>query len=173
MPALTAAQPQTALTWEELCTNPQYAFLDDLPFKIETNEWGQLVMSPTYQRHGFYQVEIAARLRELLPEGTVVTESAVRTRKGAKVADVAWYSAPRWAEVKDTFDAPIAPEICVEVRSASNTSGEMEEKCALYLDTGAEEVWVCDLQGEVQFFTREGEVKRSARVSDFPQKIEA
>ena len=42
MPDLSK-QPRRTLTWEELCRDPN---LHDLPFKIETNDRGQIVMSP-------------------------------------------------------------------------------------------------------------------------------
>jgi hypothetical protein len=47
------------MTWQAICDNP---FLRDLPFKIETNEWGQIVTSPASNRHGWLQVEIARLL---------------------------------------------------------------------------------------------------------------
>jgi len=33
--------------------------LSNLPYKIELNEYGQIVMSPASNQHGFLQVEIA------------------------------------------------------------------------------------------------------------------
>ncbi len=37
--------------------------LSNLPYKIELNEYGQIVMSPASNQHGFLQVEIAFFLR--------------------------------------------------------------------------------------------------------------
>ena len=156
------------LTWEEVCAFPQ---LDDLPFKIETNEWGQIVMSPTRLQHGGFQAEIAFLIRQLLPEGKVITEAAIKTSKGAKVADVAWFSATRWEQVKDEFDASIAPEVCVEIISPSNADAEIEQKKRLYFEAGATEVWTCDAEGIVQFFQPEKALKASAMVPGFPKKI--
>ncbi len=165
-------EQQAGLSWETLCTDPRYAFLDDLPFKVETNEWGQIVMSPTYLRHGLFQVRIAELLGAHLPEGQATVEASVQTQKGVKVADVAWFSATRWAEVRDAFATPVAPEICVEVRSASNTADEMDQKRDLYFAAGADEVWICDIDGRVHFFDREGERERSVRAPRFPERIE-
>lgn len=36
------------MRWEEVCKHKQ---LQDLPFKIELNEWGQIVMNPVKIKH--------------------------------------------------------------------------------------------------------------------------
>ena len=155
------------LTWEALCRDPS---LQDLPYKIETNERGQIVMSPTFQSHGAYQADISGRLRE--HGGRVVSECAIRTSGGTKVADVGWYTVGRWDKVKEAFDSPIAPQICVEVVSPTNTAEELSEKVQLYFDAGAEEVWLCEEEGDMQFFTPEGQQSTSVRMPAFPAKIE-
>lgn len=43
------------MRWEEVCEHKQ---LQDLPFKIELNKWGQIVMSPVKIKHSFYQGRI-------------------------------------------------------------------------------------------------------------------
>jgi Uma2 family endonuclease len=170
--AATTEQP--GLSWETLCTDPRYAFLSDLPFKIETNEWGQIVMSPTYQRHGRLQFLIARLIEDLIPDdGESMVECAVETTRGVKEADAAWFSAARRAQTREDYAASIAPELCVEVLSKFDAWGEVEEKVGLYLEAGAEEVWICDLDGRMHFFDAEGERKRSARVPDFPARVEA
>ncbi len=171
MPITVEAPPPVALTWETLCTDPRFAFLNDLPFKVETNEWSQVVMSPTFQRHGFLQVQVALLLDKLTSGGAVVTESAVRTAKGVKVPDVAWYDAARWAQVKDAYDAPIAPNVCVEVLSPTNHPAEIEEKRRLYFEAGAMEVWTCEESGRLRFFDRDAERARSALIPGFPTRI--
>ena len=92
-----AEYPRKPLTWEALCKDPN---LHDLPYKIETNDRGQIVMSPVFAEHSFYQSELVERLADLLPEGRTAVEFAVRTAKGTKVADVAWLSAPRAERAK-------------------------------------------------------------------------
>lgn len=163
---------QTGLSWQDLCENPCFAFLNDLPFKVETNRWGQIVMSPTRFRHGQLQFEIGHRLRQELG-GVVVMECAVQTEAGVKVADVGWFTAERAARVRDAFAVSVAPEITVEVLSPWNARGEIEEKIGLYLDAGAEEVWICGVDGRMSFFDRDGARERSARVPDFPRRIES
>ena len=157
------------LTWEEVCAFPG---LDDLPFKIETNEWGQIVMSPTWLKHGFFQAQIALRLEKLLEGGSIITEAGIRTTKGTKVADVAWFSAERWEQVKDDYDATVAAEICVEVLSPGNAPGEIEQKKGLYFEAGADEVWLCQADGTMQFFDAKGALNASKRAPTFPNKME-
>lgn len=38
------------MRWEEVCEHQQ---LQDLPFKIELNKWGQIIMSPVKIKHSF------------------------------------------------------------------------------------------------------------------------
>lgn len=40
------------MNWQEVCADKN---LQDLPFKIELNHWGQIVMSPTKNKHSVYQ----------------------------------------------------------------------------------------------------------------------
>ena len=43
-------------------------------------------------------------------------------------------------------------EVCIEVLSPSNTQSEMDEKRGLYFARGANEVWLCDEQGNLSFY---------------------
>lgn len=157
------------MTWKELADDPN---LQDLPYKIETNEWGQIVMTPTRAKHGSYQSRIVRLLDNLLSQpGEIVVECAIQTSKGTKVADVAWFSIARWQLVEDEYDVSIAPEICIEVLSPGNTGGEIKSKRALYFGAGAIEVWVCDSQGQMRFYDRSGEHKQSQLVPNFPKTI--
>jgi len=65
----------------------------------------------------------------------------------------------------------MASEICVEVISPGNTKGEMAEKRELYLAKGAKEVWFCDENGEMEFFTYDGRLSASKICPDFPINI--
>ena len=51
---------------------------------------------------------------------------------------------------------PAAPEICVEVRSPSNTDAEMAFKTQLFLNAGAVEVWIVADDGGWQVFDAQG-----------------
>jgi len=164
-----AAPPDTGWSWDRICRDPRF---HDLPYKVETNARGQIVMSPTTQYHGNLQHRIGRLIDRALDSGAIVVESAIATTDGTKVADVAWYSDERWERVRDALDAPIAPEIAVEVYSPSNTEKKLVEKRNLYLEAGAEEVWTCDLKGHVRFYNENGALDHSTRVPSFQRRIE-
>ena len=157
------------MTWEQVLTNP---FLQNLPFKIELNEWGQIVMNPVKLNHSVYQGEIISLLRSLNPYGKVLAECAVWTSKGTKVADVAWFSDELWKSQKGKTEALVAPELCVEVASMSNTQGEMAWKRKLYFQQGAQEFWFCDSYGDITFYNTEEPLKNSLLFPAFPNKVE-
>ena len=77
------------MNWQDVLEHPS---LQDLPFKIELNEWGQIVMSPTSNKHSNVQAELGQLLKQSLPEGRIFTECSIDTPRGVKVADVAWAS---------------------------------------------------------------------------------
>ena len=158
------------MNWQEIC---EHQSLKNLPFKIESNEYGQIIMSPVKLYHSGFQGDIAFLLRTLLGTGKTLPECAIRTSKGTKVADVAWFSTPLWEKMKTEAEALISPEICVEVVSASNTQKEMFEKRALYFEAGAKEVWLCNENGEMRFFNPQHELIHSELVVEFPLKIES
>jgi Uma2 family endonuclease len=128
-------------------------------------------MSPVKIRHSFYQGRIQRLLESLLNSGEVMPECAIDTSDGVKVADVVWCSAQRFDLIQDQVSASIAPEICIEVKSAGNTSDEMEFKKKLYFDAQATEVWICDEQGQITFCNRQGELSQSLLVPNFPNQI--
>jgi Uma2 family endonuclease len=64
----------------------------------------------------------------------------------------------------------LAPEICIEVLSASNTVDEMKAKRRLYREAGADEVWIVEQDGRVRFFEDE-EVEQSAIAPSFPHLV--
>lgn len=76
------------MNWQEVCENKQ---LQDLPFKIELNRWGQVVMGLAKPKHSFYQGRIQSLLELSLKIGVAVPELAVQTADGVKVVDFAWF----------------------------------------------------------------------------------
>ncbi len=157
------------MNWQEVCEHPS---LQDLPFKIELNEDGKVLMTPVKIYHAALQGELEFLLRSLLRDGRTLPECAVQTKKGVRVADVVWASEAVFAQIKHETVCSVCPEICIEVVSASNTAEEMREKRKLYFEQGAKEVWLCSEQGEMRFFTARGEVAASLLVPDFPRRIE-
>jgi len=160
------------LTWDEICADPA---LQDLPYKIETNHYGQIVMSPAKGWHSERQYLIQQLLGELLPAGKPLPEAPVATAGGVKVADVGWFSKERLAPVRRESAYSIAPEICVEVLSDSNSAAELTEKAALYFATGADEFWTCDDAGGMLFYLKANPgqaVAASQRCPAFPSKLD-
>lgn len=157
------------MNWQQVCEHPD---LKDLPFRIELNETGQIIMSPVSIMHSLYSGEIGQLLISILKKGKILSECAIKTRKGTKVADVAWVSPERLKIIRHESDASVAPEICVEVLSESDTDSEMRTKRRLYFENGALEVWICDLNGCMRFYNADRELETSELVPDFPEKIE-
>ena len=160
-----------ALSWEEVCAIP---WLKDIPAKIETNRHGKIMMSPASNWHSSFEYEAAKHLDKLLPGGRVMVECAIETTNGTRVADAAWMSRARWEPHRRAVSLPVAPEICVEVLSPSNSREEMLEKVQLYCAAGASEVWLCDETGRMEFFVKgtADSVPASVMCPAFPAKLE-
>lgn len=156
------------MTWAELCDNPKF---QDLPFKIELNRAGQIIMSPTKNSHGYYASKIAQLLKKLMVTGETFVELAIETEDSTKVADAAWASDKTFKIIRDEVSCSIAPEICVEVRSPGNSNAEIDFKRDLYLKAGAKEYWVCDLAGRIEFFDSTGPIPASVLCPQFPQNL--
>ncbi len=139
--------------WAEVVNDPS---LHDLPYKIEVNETGKIEMSPATNRHGILQLAIGEALSHALPDGTALVECSVMTSTGIRVADVAWISHTRAAGQPDDGPYLIAPEICVEIVSPSNSKSEIDQKTQAYLEAGATEVWVVELSGGMGIFAPSG-----------------
>jgi len=150
------------------------ATLKDLPYKIELNRYGQIIMTPHWPIHSEIQSILQEELSHRLTGGRAVQEYAIQTSSGIRVADVVWRSDERWRTIRSAgvAPAPIAPEICIEVQSRSNTDEEMAEKRTLYFEAGALEFWLCSESGQLRFFDPDGEHPRSGLVPSFPVRIE-
>ena len=147
------------MEWSEVIDNP---LLKDLPFKIELNRFGKLLMSPTSNKHGIAQSRIGALLTNKHPNGVTISECSIQTPEGTKVADVAWASNAFIEEWGTVTPFPRAPELCVEIVSPSNSREEMQIKTALYLEAGAEEVWIVYIDSHMEIFTAAGPVNNTA-----------
>ncbi len=156
------------MEWSEVIDNP---LLQNLPFKIELNKFGKLLMSPASNSHGRFQGRIAGALYQRQPEGEVITECSIQTSDGVKVADVAWASTAFIAEFGYATPYPKAPELCVEIVSPSNAKAEIAEKVELYLAKGAQEVWVVYENNRMEMFTHVGAIEQSTFAPDIRAKI--
>jgi Uma2 family endonuclease len=156
--------------WARVLRDPQ---LRDLPYKVETNAVGQIVLSPHTPYHSLLQSQIYDALKNHVDRsGRPTTEFAVATEDGVKVPDVVWLSQNRFGQVPRDADAsPVMPEICIEVLSESNTEAEITEKRRLYFREGAQEVWTCDEDGSMTFYNANGQRDASALAPSFPSSV--
>ncbi len=114
-----------AVKWREVVDNP---FFRDIPYKVELNKFGQILMSPASNRHGILQNKVARGIEHNKRSGVVIIECSILTSEGVRVADVAWASDEFMAEFGETTPYLKAPEICVEIKSPANSKAEMAEK---------------------------------------------
>jgi Uma2 family endonuclease len=150
LPDLVSQTRFNVARWTEILADP---FLAKLPYRIETDQHGHILMSPPpAPLHGRRQMNIGILLHQLLPHGQIVSECPLSTAGGVKAVDVAWVAPERSENIDDLTVFERAPDICIEILSPSNSASEIDEKCALYFDAGAVEVWVCDLDGSITFF---------------------
>jgi len=156
------------MNWQELCDSK--AFID-LPFKVETNQWGKIEMSPASNEHGLYQVLIIEWLIRLAQQGKPLAECSIQTTQGVKVADVAWASYDFFRRNKLQNPYPQSPEVIIEILSPSNSRAEMNKKKRLYFAKGAQEFWLCDKDGKLLFFNPQGQMPESQIIQGFPQRI--
>lgn len=159
--------------WAKILQDPDLA---KLPYRIETDPHGQIILSPPpAPRHGSRQSFIASLLHQWNPGGKVITECPILTSGGVKAADVAWCSKDRWATLDTEVCLSRAPEICVEILSPSNTTSEIDEKLHLYAEAGAHEIWICEIEGIMRFFGGKNlkqPMPHSRRCPEFPLAIE-
>jgi len=136
--------------------------LEDLPYKIELNQWGNIEMSPATNKHSIVQSELVDLLNKKLPYGRAIVEFSIQIDKEVKVPDVVWCSKNFLKQHIKEDPCSVAPEICIEVISPSNSFAEMKRKMALYFKAGAKEVWLVDFNGKARFFNQHDEIKKSA-----------
>ena len=149
------ATPEALLhRWEEMQRD---ASLQDLPYKIELNSWGKVEMSPASVRHGQLQAAVVEELKLKLRDGVSIVECPILTDIGIRVPDIAWASAGFMRQHGAASPLPRAPEICVEVISASNVAAEITEKTRAYLAAGALEVWLVAENGSIRYIDASGE----------------
>ena len=143
--------------------------LQDLPYKIELDEYGRIVMSPATNRHSELQGDLYFLLRRALAgQGKPLVECSIETTKGVKVADVAWRSHQFLNQYGSATPYPHAPELCVEIVSPSNRRPELREKIALYLAAGAREVWIVAEDRQIEIYGPNGRLNRSQFIDPIP-----
>ena len=109
---------------------------------------------------------------KLMPDGQAVTECPLSTLDRVKAIDVAWISRAREENASEPVVLERAPEICVEIISPSHRASEIEEKRVLYFEAGAQEVWICNLNGQLTFYlASRQQVNVSGLCPDFPKEL--
>ncbi len=157
------------MNWQAICENPIFK---DLQFKVETNKWGKIELSPASNEHGIYQAMLIEWLIKLGENGRPISECGIQTTQGVKVADVAWGSYTFFNKNKRQNPYQESPEIVIEILSPSNSKLEMLEKKELYFANGAKEFWLIDSNGRVSFYNRYEELTESCLILNFPKLIE-
>jgi Uma2 family endonuclease len=147
------------MQWSDVINDPS---LHNLPYKIELDALGRIVMSPASNRHGIQQAKLVQLLSRTFAEGEIATECSIGTHAGVKVADVVWMSAGFLRQHGDTTPYPQAPELCIEILSPSNSPIAIQDKIRLYLGYGAQEVWTLDECGQISLYGAEGQRQHSA-----------
>jgi Uma2 family endonuclease len=161
--------------WQQVCQDKALA---DLPYKIELDRYGKIIISPAHKRHSKLQSQIMRQLMRSMAGGDVLPECAVDTAEGTKVPDVAWISDERWASLNpNDASCSLAPEICIEILSPTNIAAEMlgtqqrPGKRELYFQAGCKEFWMCDEAGHILFYAASGQIPRSQLCPSFPDKV--
>lgn len=113
---------------------------------------GEVVtMSAVGLQHGEVELQIGHLLKLYLKGknlGRAVVESGVRTEEApdtVRAPDVSYWSYERVPRASTEKPYPRErADLCVEIRSASNTRRSLREKAAEYLAAGVRMVWVVD-----------------------------
>ncbi|MDR3567435.1 MAG: hypothetical protein P4L43_05335 [Syntrophobacteraceae bacterium] len=77
------------MEWHEVVEHPS---LQDLPFKIETNADGYIMMVAAKNSHRLFRMHIASWFEQHGEIKKAIQECNVETSDGTKIADVAWGS---------------------------------------------------------------------------------
>ena len=154
------------MQWSDVLADPT---LRDLPFKIELNAWGMIEMSPASTWHGRRQTRVIQYLTRRLTSGEIITEPAIQTAIGVRVPDVGWGSADFIKSQANDSPLQLAPELCVEVLSDSNSDAEMAAKRAAYFAAGAQEVWLVADDSTIVVYTKDGLQPSSVIVAEVPK----
>lgn len=157
------------MNWQAICDHPS---LKDIPFKVETNQWGNIELSPASNEHGIYQAMLIEWLVKLGEAGRPIAECGIQTNQGVKVADVAWGSYAFFKKNKRQNPYQESPEVVIEILSPSNSLREMLEKKELYFARRAQEFWICGSDGSMRFFNCCEELTESSLIANFPKRMD-
>jgi Uma2 family endonuclease len=157
------APAQLAARWQALCADPTF---DDVAGKIELTEWGEILMTPVGKSHGLAAMRVAEALRRGLG-GHTMAEVGVTTAIGVRAPDVAWCT-DAWLAAHPV-ETPLsgAPDLCVEIVSASNALPKLREKALAYVNARAREAWLVYPESRrVEVYGRDGRTDATAFAVD-------
>jgi len=153
------AAAQLAARWQALCDDQTF---EDVAGKIELTEWGEILMSPVGKTHGLAAMWIGETLRKALG-GHTMTEVGVATAIGIRAPDVAWCSDVYLRAHPEETPLSSAPELCIEIVSATNALPKLREKAVAYVNAGATEAWlVYPETRRVEMYGRQGPMTATA-----------
>ncbi len=157
--------------WERATADPYWSSMGG---RFESNAFGEIIMSPPPPfAHNDCSFQIAKEIERQLG-GHATTECPILTIDGVKLADAAWFTTKRYESVRHQTAIEIAPEICVEVISPSNTPAEMRHKRKLYFETGAIECWTRQTDGVMAYYLAsdvDTPHSQSSLCPNFPKEI--
>jgi Uma2 family endonuclease len=147
------APGELAERWRALAVDPTF---EDVAGKLELSEWGEILMTPVGKSHGLAAMRVAEALRAALG-GHTMAEVGVATAIGVRAPDVAWCSDGYLARHPEELPLSEAPELCVEIVSASNALPKLREKAVAYVNAGADEAWLVFPESrQVEIYSRAG-----------------
>lgn len=147
------APDELARRWQALCADPTF---EDVAAKIELTEWGEILMRPVGKSHGIAAMRLGEALRKMLG-GHTMAEVGVATPTGVRAPDVAWCSDAFLASHPEEMPLSLAPELCIEIVSATNALPKLREKALAYVNAGAVEAWIVYPEShDIEIYGREG-----------------
>jgi Uma2 family endonuclease len=167
---LPSAEPMTQEQFYEFC-------LANRELRIERTASGDvIIMPPAFSDTGNRNFNIAAQLGNWTEQdGTGIgfdSSAGFTLPNGAtRSPDAAWIKLERWnaltEEQKSSF-APICPDFVIELRSASDRLGDLQEKMQEYLANGAMLGWLIDRKTQKVYIYRPNQ---EVEILDQPETV--
>lgn len=134
-----AATPTRLMTLREFEQLP-----DPVRLRQELRHGEVFEMAPPKMDHAGVQRQLRRLLESAARRPGIVEKEVgfVAGNRNFRIADVAFISKTRWDAAKDYLEG--APELVIEVLSASNTVAEINDKEQICFENGCEEFWSVD-----------------------------
>jgi hypothetical protein len=121
--------------------------------------------------HKHFLTYLQQQLEQNLYGGRAVADLQMDSTAGAQSIDLAWLSDGQLQLLQGFESVPFAPCICIEFFSSTAPDATTVQKKALLFNHHAEEVWLCDAQGQLTFFNQNGQLNQSRIAPRFQQNI--